>query len=455
MNQSVMGNALKTWEEVLSEIETKIGLRMYNLWFKNVRLLSFNDNTVIIGVPNLFIQRKICNNFEPFIRDSFKSVAKVNPSIQFHIVSSVVQKENNNKPISQPKPENSSNQDLTIPNNKHLTLEDFIVGDCNRLAYASALEISKPGPVAFNTLFVHGPIGVGKTHLLQGIWNRLKTESANIKVVYKPAENWTNEFVYSLRGGGLESFRKKYRSTDIFLVDDVHFLSNKKGVQEEFLHTFNTLHSLSKRVVFASDAHPRLMVQLKESLASRFMSGMIAKIEQPGFDTSLQILRSKASKIRKKIPENVLEFISEKFNENIRSMESALTTVLAYANINKKKIDLPLACNTLSELYANAEKNVTLQDIEKTIINYYKVSRSDIHSGNKSKNIVFARQLCMYLAKTLTDSSYQEIGKFFGNKRHTTAIFAINKIKSKMKDDYEFRSQVENLTRKINNTVFP
>jgi chromosomal replication initiator protein len=207
--------------------------------------------------------------------------------------------------------------------------------------------------------------------------------------------------------------------------------------------------------VFASDAHPRLMIQLKESLASRFMSGMIAKIEQPGFDTSLQILRSKASKIRKKIPENVLEFISEKFNENIRSMESALTTVLAYANINKRKIDLPMACNTLSELYVNAEKSVTLQDIEKVIINYYKVSRSDIHSKNKSKNIVFSRQLCMYLSKTLTDSSYQEIGKYFGNKRHTTAIFAINKIKSKMKDDYDFKTQVENLSRKINSTVSP
>ncbi|MCP5003314.1 MAG: chromosomal replication initiator protein DnaA [Planctomycetes bacterium] len=453
MNQSALGNTLNNWEEVLSEVETKIGIRMYNLWFKNVRLLSFKNDTVTIGVPNLFIQKKISNNFESFIRDSLKNVASINPSIKFHIENRVAQNEDNNKLSIRYNTDNAPKQDPAISNNKNLVLEGFIVGDCNRLAYASALEISKPGPVAFNTLFVHGPIGVGKTHLLQGIYNRLKEESANISVVYKPAENWTNEFVYSLRGGGLESFRKKYRSTDIFLVDDVHFLSNKKGVQEEFLHTFNTLHSLSKRVVFASDAHPRLMVQLKESLASRFMSGMIAKIEQPGFETSLQILRSKAAKIRKKIPENVLEFISEKFNENIRSMESALTTVLAYANINKKKIDLPLATHTLSELYVNLEKNVTLQDIERTVINYYKVSRSEIHSRNKSKNVVFARQFCMYLAKTLTDSSYQEIGKFFGNKRHTTAIFAIKKIKNRMEIDNDFRSQAESLSRKINDTA--
>jgi chromosomal replication initiator protein len=302
--------------------------------------------------------------------------------------------------------------------------------------------------VAFNTLFVHGSIGVGKTHLLQGIWNRLKAESNAISAVYMPAENWTNEFVYSLKGGRLESFRKKYRGVDIFLVDDVHFLANKNGVQEEFLHTFNTLHSLSKRIVFASDAHPRLMNQLKESLVSRFMSGMIAKIEQPGFNTALQILRSKVANTRKKIPDNVLEFISEKFNDSVRSMESAITTVQAYANINKVKIDLQLASDALRELYNN-RKSVTLKDIEDVVIKRYNVSRNDIHSGNKSRNIALARQICMYVTKELTESSYQEIGRYFGNKRHTTVIFAINKIKEKMKSNVEFRSYIENLVKII------
>jgi len=327
-------------------------------------------------------------------------------------------------------------------------LENYVVGGCNRLAYAAALEISKPGPVAFNTLFVHGSIGVGKTHLLQGIWNRLKAESNAIIAVYMPAENWTNEFVYSLKGGRLESFRKRYRGVDIFLVDDVHFLANKNGVQEEFLHTFNTLHSLSKRIVFASDAHPRLMNQLKESLVSRFMSGMIAKIEQPGFNTALQILRSKVANTRKKIPDNVLEFISEKFNDSVRSMESAITTVQAYANINKVKINLQLASDALSELHIN-RKSVTLKDIENVVIKHYDVSRNDIHSGNKSKNIALARQICMYLTKELTESSYQEIGRYFANKRHTTVIFAINKIKEKMKSSDEFRSYTENLAKII------
>ena len=448
MGRSTTKESSNLWSNILSEIETKIGTRQYNLWFKNSRLISFDNESLRIGVPNQFVQTKIRDSFEPLIKDSIKSKTGINPSINLLVENNKnVQISHKKMPevIKSEKPLNQSNGFIS---KRQLLLENYVVGGCNRLAYAAALEISKHGPVAFNTLFVHGSIGVGKTHLLQGIWNRLKAESNAINAVYMPAENWTNEFVYSLKGGRLESFRKKYRGVDIFLVDDVHFLANKNGVQEEFLHTFNTLHSLSKRIVFASDAHPRLMNQLKESLVSRFMSGMIAKIEQPGFNTALQILRSKVASTRKKIPDNVLEFISEKFNDSVRSMESAITTVQAYANINKVKIDLQLASDALSEMHIN-RKSVTLKDIEDVVIKHYNVSRNDIHTGNKSKNVALARQICMYLTKELTESSYQEIGKYFANKRHTTVIFAINKIKEKMKSSDEFRSYTENLVKII------
>ena len=448
MGRSTTKESSNLWSNILSEIETKIGTRQYNLWFKNSRLISFDNESLRIGVPNQFVQTKIRDSFEPLIKDSIKSKTGINPSINLLVENNKNAQISHKKMAEVIKSEKPLNQSNGFISKRQLLLENYVVGGCNRLAYAAALEISKPGPVAFNTLFVHGSIGVGKTHLLQGIWNRLKAESNAISAVYMPAENWTNEFVYSLKGGRLESFRKRYRGVDIFLVDDVHFLANKNGVQEEFLHTFNTLHSLSKRIVFASDAHPRLMNQLKESLVSRFMSGMIAKIEQPGFNTALQILRSKVANTRKKIPDNVLEFISEKFNDSVRSMESAITTVQAYANINKVKIDLQLASDALSELHIN-RKSVTLKDIENVVIKHYDVSRNDIHSGNKSKNIALARQICMYLTKELTESSYQEIGRYFANKRHTTVIFAINKIKEKMKSSDEFRSYTENLAKII------
>ncbi|MGR3294362.1 MAG: chromosomal replication initiator protein DnaA [Candidatus Scalindua sp.] len=446
MNSSTTKKSTDIWEDTLGAIETKVGIRQFNLWFKNTRLISFDNESLSIGVPNQFVQTKIRESYEPLIKDLIRDITKISPSINLHVEGNGHSQKSNKAVTGNIKFEKPLNQDNGFISNKKLLLENYVVGGCNRLAYATALEISKPGPVAFNTLFIHGAIGVGKTHLLQGIWNRLKSESSSVSAVYMPAENWTNEFVYALKGGRLESFRKKYRSVDIFLVDDVHFLANKNGVQEEFLHTFNTLHGLSKRIVFASDAHPRFMNQLKESLVSRFMSGMIAKIEPPGFNTSMQILRSKTENSRKKIPDNVLEFISEKFNDSVRSMESAVTTVMAYANINKVKIDLKLATETLSDLYSN-KKSITLKDIEGVVISHYNVPRSDIHSSNKSKNIALARQICMYIAKELTESSYQEIGKYFGNKRHTTVIFAIKKLKEKSKSSAEFRSHIENLIR--------
>ncbi len=446
MNRSTTKGSTDIWEDTLGAIETKIGIRQFNLWFKNTHLISFDNESLSIGVPNQFVQAKIRESYEPLIKGLIKDITKINPSIDLHVANNEHSKKSSRAVTGNIKFEKPSNNNNSFISSEKLLLEKYVVGGCNRLAYATALEISKPGPVAFNTLFIHGSIGVGKTHLLQGIWNRLKSESSSVSAVYMPAESWTNEFVYALKGGRLESFRKKYRSVDIFLVDDVHFLANKNGVQEEFLHTFNTLHSLSKRIVFASDAHPRFMNQLKESLVSRFMSGMIAKIEPPGFNTSMQILRSRTADSQKKIPDNVLEFISEKFNDSIRSMESAVTTVMAYANMSKVKIDLKLATETLSELYNN-KKSITLKDIEGVVIRHYNVSRSDIHSGNKSKNIALTRQICMYLAKVLTESSYQEIGKYFGNKRHTTVIFAIKKVKEKSKSSAEFQSHIENLIR--------
>ncbi len=450
MDCSTTRKSTDIWEEILRSIEAKIGLRQYNLWFKNTHLISFDNESLRVGVPNQFVQTKIRENYEMILKDSVKNITRTNPSISLLVEECIESSQENSKEVvgnvTFEKPLLKQNDNFI--STKKLLLENYVVGGCNRLAYAAALEISKPGPIAFNTLFLHGAIGVGKTHLLQGIWNRLKTESSNVSAVYMPAENWTNEFVYSLKGGRLESFRKKYRSVDIFLVDDVHFLANKSGVQEEFLHTFNMLHSLSKRIVFASDAHPRFMKQLKESLVSRFMSGMIAKIEHPGCDTALQILRSKTEKMRKEVPDNVLEFISERFNDSVRSIESAITTVLAIANINKVKVDLQLASEALGEQY-KSKKVITLKGIEEVVISCYNVSRNDIQSGNKSKNIALARQVCMYLAKTLTDSSYQEIGKYFGNKRHTTVIFAMKKVKEKYNSNVEFKLLIESLVRMV------
>ena len=240
-----------------------------------------------------------------------------------------------------------------------------MVGTNNRLAYTAALEMVKDKYPTFNPLFIHGAVGVGKTHILQGVLNKVKEEQ-NINAIYMSAEKWTNEFIYSLQKGKIEAFRQKFRNADMFLIDDVHFLSNKQSTQEEFLHTFNALFELSKRIILASDAHPKLIGQLKENLASRFMSGMVIKIDKPEYDTRLLILRSKAAKFDVHFPEDVLEFIAEKFDENVREVESALITLSAHARFNEKKIDLQLVNEVLSEFYCNEGKIIKINEIEES-----------------------------------------------------------------------------------------
>ena len=329
-----------------------------------------------------------------------------------------------------------------------LKLEDFIVGTNNRIAHTAALEMVKERLSPFNPLFIHGTVGVGKTHLLQGVWNYIK-EEMDINAVYMPAEKWTNEFIYSLQKGKMEAFRQKYRNVDVLFIDDVHFFSNKQGVQEELLHTFNALYDLSKKIIFASDAHPKMIGHIKENLASRFMSGMVVKMDKPDFTTRLLILRSKAAKFEMCFSEEVLEFIAEKHGNSVREIESMLTTLSAHARFNEKKLDLHLVNEVLADFPHDEGRIIKIEAVEGAILNYYNISRNELHSTKKIKSVSFPRQVCMYLIKTLMDWSYQQIGDYFSNKKHTTVMFAIKKIKEQIDCDKQFRVFIEMLIERI------
>lgn len=348
----------KVWDDVLQDIRERVGPLRFNLWFKNTRLESFDDNCVNIVVPNVFTQVWLQENFSNILRDGIgKLVDSKDLNIRFSILKNGKDEQVlpvGDAPLEKKTDGNGNKTVLSL--NRHLKLEDFVVGPNNRMAYTASLEIIKDKYPAFNPLFIHGPVGVGKTHILQGVWNRIREEK-NINSIYMPAEKWTNEFIYSLQKGKMEAFRQKFRNVDLFLIDDVHFLSNKQGVQEEFLHTFNALYEMSKRIIFASDAHPKMIGQIKETLASRFMSGMIVKIDKPDYATRLLILRAKAANFDVHFPEEVLEFIAERFDDNVREVESALTTLSAHAKFNEKNIDIQLAGDALGEFFSVGRKN--------------------------------------------------------------------------------------------------
>jgi len=438
----------KVWDDVLQNIRERVGPLRFNLWFKNTRLESFDDNCANIEVPNVFTQVWLQENFSNVLREGIgKLVNNKDLNIRFSLSKNG---KGENVPITSiPLPEKKADGNKNyLQLNRNLKLEDFVVGPNNRLAYTAALEIIKDKYPTFNPLFIHGPVGVGKTHILQGVWNRIKEEQ-NVNAIYMPAEKWTNEFVYSLQKGKMEAFRQKFRNADIFLIDDVHFLSNKQGVQEEFLHTFNALHELSKRIIFASDAHPKMIGQLKENLASRFMSGMVTKIDKPDYATRLLILRSKAAKFDVHFPEEVLEFIAEKFDDNVREVESALTTLSAHAKFNEKKMDLQLANDVLAEFFCAEGKIIKINEIEAVVLTYFNISRNELHSNKKIKSISFPRQICMYLIKTLLNWSYQQIGNYFTSKKHTTVMFAIKKVKDQIDSDKQFKLFIDTLIEKI------
>lgn len=438
----------KVWDDVLQDIREKVGPLRFNLWFKNTRLESFHDNCANIAVPNVFTQVWLQENFSNILREGIgKLVESKDLNIRFSISKNG--KDEQILPVDNSLKEKKPEGNKAVSTlNRYLKLEDFVVGPNNRMAYAASLEIIKDKYPAFNPLFIHGPVGVGKTHILQGVWNRIREEQ-NTNGIYMPAEKWTNEFIYSLQKGKMEAFRQKFRNVDIFLIDDVHFLSNKQGVQEEFLHTFNALYELSKRIIFASDAHPKMIGQLKETLASRFMSGMIVKIDKPDYATRLLILRSKAANYEVYFPEEVLEFIAERFDDNVREVESALTTLSAHAKFNEKNIDIQLATDVLGEFFLSEGRIIKINEIEATILSYFNISRNELHSNKKIKSISFPRQICMYLIKTLLNWSYQQIGNYFASKKHSTVMFAIKKVKDQLDSDKQFKMFIDTLIEKI------
>jgi len=446
-----MESCTKIWDNVLHSIREKVGPLRFNLWFKNTRLESYDNDCANIVVPNVFTQVWLQENFSDVLRDGVGNLINSKGlNLKFTVLKRDSYSGDQALKTTVPQPEKlTAEKDRNcLPLARNLRLDDFIVGSNNRIAHTAALEMVKDRLSPFNPLFLHGPVGVGKTHLLQGLWNYIK-EEMDINAVYMPAEKWTNEFIYSLQKGKMEAFRQKYRNVDVFLVDDVHFFSNKQGVQEEFLHTFNALYDLSKKIIFASDAHPKMIGHIKENLASRFMAGMVVKMDKPDFTTRLLILRAKAAKFEMCFSEEILEFIAEKHGSSVREIESTLTTLSAHARFNDKKLDLRLVNEVLGDFPHDEGQIIKIESVEGVILNYYNISRNELHSAKKIQSVSFPRQVCMYLIKTLMNWSYQQIGDYFGNKKHSTVMFAIKKIKDQIDGDKQFRVFIEMLMERI------
>ncbi len=425
--------------EVLAK---KVGQQRYKIWFKNTTRFMVEDNYVKVGVPNLFVGGWIESHFNDQVCEAIKDVSgkpmKVIYTIDPELFGSQRRRQLDSQAESVSRSTNPTAQRRSrlTPRPKQelrLKLDNFVVGPSNQLAHNAARAIVHEPRTHFNPLFIYGGCGLGKTHLLQGVCNAVGDQRPGTKFVYVSGEEFTNEFVLSLKMGRLDAFRQKFRQVDLLVIDDVHFLAHKKATQEEFLHTFNAIDTAARQVVLASDAAPKMIGHLTEGLVSRFISGMVVKIEPPDFETRCRILRQRSLEMHKEIPEPVISYVAENVKANVRELEGALLKLVAYAALSRNPVTLTLARESLEDHITRTDPIVHLSDIEAVVTTFFGITPADVHSSRKTRTISLARSFAMYLARKHTSMSFPEIGRFMGNKNHATVILACRKINNLLK----------------------
>ena len=440
-------SAVSAINEVLAE---KVGPQKYRIWFKNSTKMTLADGYLKVGVPNLFIASWIENHFASDISHAVRVATGTSRKINFTIDPELSGHQRRGQLDSQAqlveKTQNRTYKQRSpikaVSRKKlKLSLDTFVVGRSNELAYNAAQTVVSDKRSPFNPLFIHGSYGIGKTHLLQGICNGVTSRRPETNWLYLSAEDFANQFILALKTGKLETFRRRMRKTDLLAIDDIHFLARKTSTQEEFLHTFNSIDLAGKQVVMVSDAHPKMIGQLSEKLVNRFVSGMVVKVGTPDLRTRCEICRQFARTIRKPIPESVIKFTAEHLHSNVRELEGALLKLIAYSSLQKEKITLNMAEEVLAEHMARTDPIVHVSDIESVVATYFGITPANIHSSKKNRTVALARHFSMYLARKHTRLSTPEIGRCMGNKNHATVLLACKRIEDLIKRNADLHWQ--------------
>ena len=327
--------------------------------------------------------------------------------------------------------------------NQRYRFDNFVVGPCNRFAHAAALGVSEMPGSAYNPFFLHGNVGLGKTHLLQSMCFSLLDRLPNTRILYLSCETFVNHFINSLENGDMHEFRGKYRNVDVLVVDDIHMLANKERTQEEFFHTFNTLYNAGKQIVLSSDSPPKEIPTLQERLVSRFKWGLVTEVEQPCYETRMAIIKRKSKQRGRELPEEVAQLLAENLATNIRELEGAVTRVIGFATLSGNEITPPMVRKVLSDVFQNVGRGQpTVDDVLKVVTGHYNVKVTDLQSRRRTNAIAHPRQIGMYLARKITRHSLEEIGGFFGGRDHSTVLYAVDKIERLQREDDQFRALI-------------
>ncbi|OXU16160.1 Chromosomal replication initiator protein DnaA [Sedimentisphaera salicampi] len=412
----------------------KIGREKYDLWFSQLDM-SFEKDKLQVLVPNSFMEGMLRRNYLALLEEAGSSVSGSEVGISF-VVNKQAQKNcerrikpaNASKPLKYPKARPVVVEDLPAGTGRY-NLDDFIVGRKNKMAHRAAKACVSSGSELYNPLFFFGSYGLGKTHLLKAIVNETMRNNPSLKCKYISAEDFTNQFVNSTLRKDMNSFRKRFRGVDVLAIDDVHFLASKKGTQEEFLNTFNSIDHADKKIILASDSHPTMIEQFTESLVSRFVSGMVIKMEMPEFETRKKIVEIKASRMGLSISQDVVEYVAQNVSASVRELEGAVKKLSAQHLLLEKKITLSSAQYLISDMVSRVSSAPDAEGIIDTTASFFSVSSSQLRSKAKAKTVSLARSVAMHLLRENTDLSFPEIGGCFGGKNHSTVIQACRKVK--------------------------
>jgi len=434
------------WKEMLSQIKNSISKEEFSMWFNNISYCSSEENTIVLSVPSNFFMDQIKQRYLPLIKETIAELSGNKINVSFTVLKKDIKEET-------PKQNNSKAEEIK----KHPDLREdysfnnFVIGKNNDFAANAALAISSNPGKSYNPFLIYGGVGLGKTHLLQAIGNAVhKNFSGKKKIVFVTAEDFTNEFVSSIQKNKPAAFKNKYRSQDLLLIDDIHFFQNKNDTCEELFHTFNALHGAKKQMVFTCDRPVSELKNITDRMKSRFEMGLPVELNPPAFETRLAILKNKVESLNISISDDILELIAQNITSNVRDMESALTKLVAYAELVNKKITKGIAQNQLINIFTTTKQgNISIDIIQKKVAEYFNLSHIDLRGRKRTKAIAFTRQIGMYIARELTEYSTKEIGSDFGGRDHTTVMHAIQKIEGSLKSDPTMEATINNIIRTV------
>jgi len=437
------------WNQTLIELKERIGRQNYETWIKPIRFASRSKGEINLEVSNKFFRDWLTEHYLTQIEDVLSSLAKDRVRVVFEINEKLESHSTAERSVKKEEKEHER-----TPRNTNLipkyTFDNFVIGASNQFAHAACVAVANQPGDHYNPLFIYGGVGLGKTHLVNAIGHHSVTQRPGLKVVYLSSESFMNELIASLRRDKMDEFKRKFRNVDILILDDVQFIAGKERTQEEFFHTFNSLYESHKQIVITSDKFPKEIPGIEDRLRNRFEWGLIADIQPPDMETRVAILQKKAEVEGVQLPHDVAIFLASNIDSNVRELEGSLTRLGAFSSLTKATITVELTKELLRNTLKGAQREITVENIQKTICDYFNIRMGDLKAKRRTQNIALPRQVAMYLCRKHTETSFPGIGDKFGGRDHSTVIHASKTIERKIKEDPHMQKTIEKLERNLN-----